>query len=225
MSTTATSTTGYMAGVKQYVNEATKPKEYTETLGKDAFLKLLVSQLQNQDPMKPMEDKEFIGQMAQFSSLEQSQNTNRTMKQSAATAAVGKVVIASVKDANTGVSKEVGGVVESVMIKDGNISVMLSTKTGTQEVNYDDITQVADVKNLSVQLGYVDFNTQVSTAGSLIGKTVKAQISYTEKTAAGDVVKTKAVEGVVTSFKIAKGIVSLVVNGQDVVLDQITEVN
>jgi flagellar basal-body rod modification protein FlgD len=39
-------------------------------LGQDAFLKLLVTQLQNQDPLDPMDDTEFIAQLAQFSSLE-----------------------------------------------------------------------------------------------------------------------------------------------------------
>src|SRR3954449_6290916 len=44
-------------------------------IGKDDFLKLLVGQLQHQDPMQPSDDTQFIGQMAQFSQLEQETNT------------------------------------------------------------------------------------------------------------------------------------------------------
>lgn len=49
-------------------------------MGKDTFLKLLVNQLSNQDPLNPVDDKEFLAQMAQFSTLEQIQNLNETME-------------------------------------------------------------------------------------------------------------------------------------------------
>lgn len=49
-------------------------------LDKDAFLRLLTTQLANQDPLNPMEDREFIAQLAQFSSLEQMQNLNKNVE-------------------------------------------------------------------------------------------------------------------------------------------------
>ncbi|MCT2344021.1 flagellar hook assembly protein FlgD [Niallia taxi] len=54
-------------------------KTGNSSLGKDEFLKILITQLQNQDPSNPMEDKDFIAQMATFSSLEQMTNMNTTM--------------------------------------------------------------------------------------------------------------------------------------------------
>ena len=67
-----------------YLPAASNVKYTTEkdngALGKDAFLKLLFTQLQNQDPTSPMDDKEFIAQMAQFSSLEQMQNMTKAME-------------------------------------------------------------------------------------------------------------------------------------------------
>src|SRR3954453_19401164 len=52
----------------------TPAKTATPTLGKDDFLKLLVGQLQHQDPLAPSDDQQWIGQMAAFSQLEQVSN-------------------------------------------------------------------------------------------------------------------------------------------------------
>ncbi len=50
-----------------------------QQLGQDDFLKLLATQFQSQDPMKPMEDTAFIAQMAQFSALEQSSTMSKEL--------------------------------------------------------------------------------------------------------------------------------------------------
>lgn len=50
-----------------------------KAMDKDMFMKILIAQLSNQDPTAPMEDKDFIAQMAQFSSLEQMQAIGKTM--------------------------------------------------------------------------------------------------------------------------------------------------
>lgn len=74
------------------------------TLGKEDFLRLLVIQLQYQDPLSPVENTEFLAQLAQFSSLEQLQNVNsnlqanflltQSLNNSLATNLIGKKVIA-----------------------------------------------------------------------------------------------------------------------------------
>jgi len=63
--------------VDSYNKALQNGREIKNTLDKDDFLKILVTQLSHQDPTQPMEDREFVSQMAQFSSLEQMTNLNK----------------------------------------------------------------------------------------------------------------------------------------------------
>jgi flagellar basal-body rod modification protein FlgD len=67
-----------MIDIVSYLNTglSTTPEagEPTQELGKDAFMQLLISQMAYQNPLEPMENTEFIAQLAQFSALEQQQN-------------------------------------------------------------------------------------------------------------------------------------------------------
>ncbi|MDA1276094.1 MAG: flagellar hook assembly protein FlgD [Verrucomicrobia bacterium] len=61
--------------------EAPASRIPAKILKQEDFLKLLVAQLQNQDPMAPQSDTEFIGMMTQFTSLEQTQNMQSDIAQ------------------------------------------------------------------------------------------------------------------------------------------------
>ena len=73
----STSAVGSTASTPTTTPELTKPKE--NSLGKDAFLQLLVTQMTHQDPTQPKADGEFIAQLAQFSSLEQLTEIQKTL--------------------------------------------------------------------------------------------------------------------------------------------------
>ncbi len=63
-----------------YSQASTPKKQDNSVMGKDDFLTLLVAQLQHQDPLNPSESTEFTAQLAQFSSLEQLQNIDASLK-------------------------------------------------------------------------------------------------------------------------------------------------
>ena len=111
-------------------------------LGKDDFLRLFVAQLQHQDPLKPMEDKEFMGQMASFSTLEQvaklataNEKLATSLSLSGSLGFIGRTV--TYKDA-AGVTKT--GVVERVQTGEGKVSL---TVGGVDGVDPTTNTQVA----------------------------------------------------------------------------------
>lgn len=111
-------------------------------IGKDGFLKLLITQMQNQDPLEPMSNEDFAAQLAQFSSLEQMQNLNENFtdlmdlnKVSTTASLIGKEVV--YQDGETGQS--VTGSVDRVIIKSDGTYFKIDGK----EISSDQIQEIA----------------------------------------------------------------------------------
>ncbi len=100
-----------------------------QNLGQADFLKLLVAQLRYQDPMNPMEDKEFIAQMAQFNALEEMRGLNKSFaamsdfnQLTQASSLLGKTVAIRTED------EHFAGTVDEVRRIEGEIKVMVGGK-------------------------------------------------------------------------------------------------
>ncbi|WP_276352499.1 flagellar hook capping FlgD N-terminal domain-containing protein [Cohnella caldifontis] len=124
-------------------NVQTAARKPTTELGKDQFLQLLVTQLKNQDPMQPMQDKDFIAQMAQFSALEQTMNMSTeltALRQSAGIASglLGKTV-GWEETTDSGVVQH-SGVVQGIVRRDG----IQYVKVDGSEVKIDDLLTISD---------------------------------------------------------------------------------
>ena len=134
--TAATGTTG----TTTTNTTSTTSTKSSSSLGKDDFLKLLVTQLQTQDPMNPMDDTQFISQMAQFTSLEQMKNMNTSVQMTQATSYIGKQVT---WDNDQGVEQT--GVVKSVRLVNSEPKIII----GDQSIALAKITSVSDKSTTS----------------------------------------------------------------------------
>lgn len=143
MATTPVSTSNQWNYVAN--NSATPKTTGSSTLGKDQFLKILITQLQNQDPMQPMEDKEFIAQMAQFSSVEQLMNMSAqltALNQSLGSVSglIGKDITWT--DAETKMPKS--GNVASIVVSSG----VQYAVVGDERVALTDVTQIQNASTV-----------------------------------------------------------------------------
>lgn len=108
----------------------------TQSLDRDAFMQLLVTQLQNQDPLEPTKNEEFVAQLASFSSLEQLQGLNDSILAMIALNQ-GNALLAQLTQSSALIGKSVtwidpatgssqSGVVDSVKISDGIATLSIS---------------------------------------------------------------------------------------------------
>lgn len=99
-------------------------------LGREAFLQLLVTQMQYQDPMEPMDNEDMIANLAQFSSLEQMTNLNESFEELSASLSAQGLVSASgligqtVSGTDTA-GEDVTGAVERVFMEAGAVSLVV----------------------------------------------------------------------------------------------------
>jgi len=124
----STQITGFKAEAPEAVERVP-----VKMLGQNEFLKLLVTQMRNQDPMQPVSDTEFIAQMAQFSSLEQTKTMSADITKLRqgndflqATNLLGKEV-----RLNLGDMEFTKGIVTDLNVKDGEARIIVGDKTYT----------------------------------------------------------------------------------------------
>lgn len=117
----------------------------TQGLGKDDFLRLLVTQLQNQNPLEPLKNEEFVAQLAQFNALEQMQNLNKAMGllgdlqiMQTTSSLIGKNVKAKDLD-----GKIIQGVVDTVNFNNGAARLALKVNETEYLVGIDQILSLS----------------------------------------------------------------------------------
>ncbi|PIC97347.1 flagellar hook assembly protein FlgD [Sporosarcina sp. P26b] len=154
-----------------------------DTMGKDAFMKILIAQMANQDPTNPMKDTEFVAQMAQFSSLEQTMNLANAFEKFAASqnqsqliqynSFVGKEIrwheVSDKKgEDDKPIINEGTGVIQSIKYIDGSV---IFTMADGKELSPGNISEVMG-NGSSSGSGAIGQPNNLVQASMLIGKTV-----------------------------------------------------
>jgi len=200
-----------------YSNSVSNTGSVTDrnNISKDGFLRILLAQLQNQDPLNAKDNSEFVAQMAQFSALEQMQNLNESMnnlflsqKVHEGQSMVGKTV--KVDDGKGGI---ITGRVTSTAAEKGTVKVVVDGN----KYDVDNIIEVGGQEDQTAlfSMVYNMFISQKLQQGSqLIGKTVTVRLEDNSD-----------ITGRVSGVKIGSSGVNLVIEGNEYNIDGLLEVS
>lgn len=213
MAVSSSSWTSSVTDASLYQSTATTSTQ--SELDKNAFLSLLITQMQYQDPLDPVDDKEFLAQMAQFSALEQMQNLNTSTEEIKASSAVGKYAISTSYNDVSGEYETIEGRVEGYKMENGEAYVMI----GEEEVALSAVTEIYDDYTELSKLASLEQAMSISQNLALIGKNVE----YNEYDSDGNVTGTK--QGTVEYVKFVSDGVVLRINGEDIYASAITRVS
>lgn len=183
-----------------------------KVLGKDDFLKLLITQLKYQDPMEPTDNKDFIAQMAQFSSLEQMTNMSNGFENLAA------FQESMLREMTVGQAVNMIGRTATAVLPVEQVTGKVTGGTDLFSLASND-SQV--LKSLSDQTAVTVLGTEgdmykVRLADGTTGYINQNDVELDEN---------PRVTGVVTGMKLVDGVPSVVINGQVISISYIEQVN
>jgi flagellar basal-body rod modification protein FlgD len=204
-------------------------RDPTRTLGKDDFLRLLTVQLQHQDPLSPVDNEDFIAQLAQFSSLEQLEDINANLKDGIDL----DLILTQVLN-NTAAA----GLIGKTVIAEGS-SVHLD-ETGSSEIHFDldsaadhVVIRILDESGVVVEILREDDlaagRNQVTWDGKDSQGNMRAQGNYTVEIEAYDsqdnqIGATPLLIGEITGVRFENGEARLMVAGLELGIGEIVEI-
>jgi len=200
------------------------------SMNKDEFLKLLITQMKNQDPLSPMESQEFAAQLAQFTSVEQLTNINTTLDKNLnldliLTQAINNTLSVSL------IGREVAGLGNAVIFgDDGTARMSFRLSDFAREVNitiYDNggnVVRTLHEENLTTGRHDISWDGKNDDGEELPAGNYTFEVAATNVD--GDMVDAQTMMfGVASGIRYENGSAILVIGGQQIPFSQIIEIS
>lgn len=183
-----------------------------DLISQETFLKLLVAEMSNQDPLEPTSNTEFISQLAQFSSMQYLQDSSKYAMANYASSLVGKTVSASKIDGIDVVIKT--GVVEKAVFKNNTYVLTIDG----EEFDISKVTSIVDGSGSSTTQTQDPLADRIARAAAMVG--MYAWVKTGQTNANGTDV---LAQGFIESILVKDGDIKVVINGIAYSIDSIDE--